>query len=305
MDGTRVTVTGATGLIGSAVVAALQARGASVTVLTRDEQRARRTLPGVQAVAWRMLDEPAPAEALAGADAVIHLAGEPVAQRWGARARTAIRDSRVTGTRNLVAGMKEADPRPRALVSSSAIGYYGARGEEPLDEDAPPGHGYLAQVCVDWEAEAQRAAALGLRVVLVRTGVVLDRRGGALAKMLPPFRLGVGGPVAGGDQFVSWVHTDDVVGIALAAAEDESWSGPYNATAPSPVSNRDLSRALGRVLRRPALLPVPGMALRALYGEMAQIVTTGARVMPARALVAGYRFAHTDLEEALGAALAG
>src|ERR1019366_2676231 len=159
------------------------------------------------------------------------------------------------------------------------IGYYGPQGEEPLDEDAPPGGDFLAQVCFDWEAEADRASELGARVVQVRTGVVLDSAGGALGKMLTPFRLGVGGPVAGGRQYVSWVHTHDLVGMMLAAIDDERWSGPINATAPEPVPNRDFSRVLGRVLRRPSLLPVPGLALRALYGEMAEIVTTGARAV--------------------------
>jgi uncharacterized protein (TIGR01777 family) len=305
----RVTVTGASGLIGTPMVAALQRGGAEVTVLARDPARAqerlqRAGLGAVEVFAWDLLGEPAPAAALAGRDAVVHLAGENVAQRWNDRAKRAIRESRVTGTRNLLAGIAASEPRPRALVSASAIGYYGARGEEPLDEDAPPGVDFLAQVCVAWEAEAAKARELGLRVACLRTGVVLHRDGGALAKMLPPFRLGVGGPVAGGRQFVSWIHRDDVVGMYLAALEDERWSGPLNATAPDPVSNRELSRSLGHVLHRPALLPVPGAALRLLYGEMAEIVTGGARVMPARPLVLGYEFLQPQLEPALAAALA-
>jgi nucleoside-diphosphate-sugar epimerase len=199
----RVTVTGATGLIGPQLVAELRERGAQVTVLTRDPARARAALGEVEAVAWELLGEPAPARALAGRDAVIHLAGEPVAQRWSARAKQAIRDSRVIGTRNLVDGLTRAheaqdDQPPRTLIGSSAIGYYGAHGEEPLDEDAPPGGDFLSRVCVEWEDAAAAARELGTRVVHVRTGVVLDRAGGALAKMLPAFRLGVGGPVAGG-----------------------------------------------------------------------------------------------------------
>ncbi|HSZ05633.1 MAG TPA: TIGR01777 family oxidoreductase [Solirubrobacteraceae bacterium] len=305
----RVTVTGATGLIGPQLVAELRERGAQVTVLTRDPARARAALGEVEAVAWELLGEPAPARALAGRDAVIHLAGEPVAQRWSARAKQAIRDSRVIGTRNLVDGLTRAheaqdDQPPRTLIGSSAIGYYGAHGEEPLDEDAPPGGDFLSRVCVEWEDAAAAARELGTRVVHVRTGVVLDRAGGALAKMLPAFRLGVGGPVAGGDQYVSWIHAQDVVGMMLAALEDERWSGPVNATAPEPVRNRDFSRALGRVLGRPSLLPVPGFALHALYGEMAEIVTTGARVLPAKPLVLGYQFAHPQLEQALRRVLA-
>jgi uncharacterized protein (TIGR01777 family) len=301
----RVTVTGATGLIGPRVVRSLQDEGAQVTVLTRDPDRAHERLGDVEAVGWDLLGEPAPSRSLSGRDAVVHLAGAPVAQRWSSRARRAIRDSRVIGTRNLIEGLRAADPRPRTLVSSSAIGYYGAHGDEPLDEDAPPGRDFLARVCVDWEAEAARASGLGLRVVQVRTGVVLDRGGGALAKMLAPFRLGVGGPVAGGRQYISWIHTDDLVRMMLAALEDERWTGPTNATAPEPVRNRDFSKALGATLRRPSLLPVPGAALRLLYGEMAAIVITGARVVPAKPLVLGYEFLHPQVDEALRSALAG
>jgi uncharacterized protein (TIGR01777 family) len=300
----RVTVTGATGLIGRQVVRALQDRGAQVTVLTRDPARAQARLGEVEAVGWQLLSERAPADALSGRDAVLHLAGEPVAQRWSTRARQAIRESRVNGTSNLLEGLREAEPRPRALISASAIGYYGAHGEEPLDEDAPPGRDFLAGVCQEWEAEAARASELGMRVVLVRTGVVLDRRGGALASMLPPFRLGLGGPVAGGRQYISWIHTEDLIGMMLAALEDERWAGPINATAPEPVRNRDFSQALGAALRRPSLLPVPGAALRLLYGEMAAMVTTGARVVPAKPLVLGYEFSHPEVHEALRSALA-
>jgi uncharacterized protein (TIGR01777 family) len=312
VNGLRVTVTGATGLIGPALVAGLREQGAEVTVLSRDPQRASALLnsslapvqaPPVEAIGWDPLSEPAPERALHARDAILHLAGESVAQRWSSAARRAIRDSRVSGTRNLLAGLARVERPPRTLVSSSAVGYYGAHGEEPLDEDAPPGVDFLADVCKTWEAEAARASALGARVVLVRTGVVLDRRGGALAKMLVPFRLGVGGPVASGRQYISWIHVEDQIGMMLAALADERWSGPINATAPQPVCNRDFSRALGRVLRRPALLPVPGAALRLRYGRMADILTHGARVVPAKALVLGYRFSHPELEPALRSVL--
>jgi hypothetical protein len=306
----RVAVTGATGLIGPPLIAALRERGREITVLTRDPARARERLDGVEldAVAWDPLAEPAPASALAGCDAVVHLAGAPVAQRWSEAAKRAIRDSRVRGTRNLLEGLRrageaDASARPRTLVSSSAIGYYGAHGEEPLDEDAPPGGDFLARVCVEWEAEAARAAELGMRVVQVRTGVVLDSAGGALSKMLPAFRLGLGGPLAGGRQYISWIHSDDLRGLICAALEDERWSGAVNATAPEPVPNRDFTRVLGRVLRRPALFPVPAAALRLLYGEMAEILTTGARVVPAKALVLGHEFRHPQLEQALRSTL--
>ena len=237
----------------------------------------------------------------------MHLAGENIAQRWSAAAKQTIRDSRVTGTRQLVQGIGELAEaeRPRVLVSGSAIGYYGAHGDEPIDEDAPAGSDFLAQTCQAWEAEADAAEGYGLRVAKVRTGVVLDRDGGALAKMLPPFRLGLGGPIAGGRQYISWIHPADLVGIALAAIDGEQWHGPINATAPQPQRNRDFGKTLGRALHRPSLLPVPGAALGLVYGEMAKIVTSGARVLPAKALVLGYEFRYPELDAALRAALDG
>jgi uncharacterized protein len=292
----RITVTGASGLIGSKLVERLRARGDEVTALTRSP-----SAPGQ--VPWQPEREPAPAAALSGRDAVVHLAGENVAQRWSADAKRGIRQSRELGTRNLVAGIEAAEPRPRVLVSSSAVGYYGPHGDERLAEDTAPGQDFLAEVCVIWEREAQRAAELGLRVVCVRTGVVLDQGGGALAKMLPFFKLGVGGPVAGGDQYMPWIHVDDVVGIYLAALDGDAWNGAVNASAPEPVTNKTFSKALGRALRRPALAPVPGLAIRALYGEMAEIVTNGQRVIPAAAQSHRYAFAHPDLDEALRSAL--
>jgi uncharacterized protein (TIGR01777 family) len=295
----RITVTGATGLIGRRLVRALQAREDEVTVLSRDPQKARATLGEVEAHAWSPLDEPAPTQALSGRDAVVHLAGESVAQRWNDESKRRIRESREIGTRNLVAGMAAADPSPRALLSASGVDYYGPRGDEPLTEDAAPGDDFLARVCVAWEREAQAAQALGVRVVVLRTAVVLDSDGGALAKMLPFFRLGVGGPVAGGRQYLPWIGVDDLVGLYLTALRDESWSGPFNAAAPDPPTNRDFSRALGRALHRPALAPVPGFAVRLPYGEMAEIVTTGQRAVPSRALEHGYAFRHTDLDAAL------
>lgn len=314
----RVTVTGATGLIGPQLVKALRARGDEVTVLTRDPERAlsnleRFTDPDagdgpatrLEAIQWDLLSEPAPSAALAGRDAVAHLAGENVAQRWTDSAKRSIRESRTTGTAHLVQGLASLDEseRPATLVSSSAIGYYGAHGDEPIDEEAPPADTFLGQICRAWEAEAIVAEQLGLRVVRVRTGVVLDSGGGALGKMLPPFKLGVGGPVAGGRQYISWIHTDDLVGIMLAAIDNGQWRGPVNATAPEPQRNRDFSKALGRALHRPSIFPVPSAALGLLYGEMAEIVTTGARVLPARPLVLGYEFRYPQLEPALHAAL--
>jgi uncharacterized protein (TIGR01777 family) len=299
----KVTVTGATGLIGSRLVGRLLERGDEVTVLSREPEEARSALGDVDAVAWEPTGGPAPAGALAGRDGIVHLAGENVAQRWSDVAKERILVSRELGTRELVAGLRAADPRPGTLVSASAAGYYGPRGDERLDETAEPGSDFLAEVVQAWEAEAKAAEELGMRVVRVRTGVVLDRSGGALAKMLPPFRAGIGGPVAGGRQYLPWIHLDDLVGIYLAALDGDDWSGPVNASAPEPVTNKEFSKALGRALHRPAFLPVPAFALRVLYGEMANVVTTGQRATPTRALDLGYAFRHPDLDEALAAAL--
>jgi uncharacterized protein len=273
----RVAITGASGVIGSRLDAALRARGDEVIAVPRG---------GVPPAA----------------DAVVHLAGEPIAQRWTAAAKREIRASRAEGTARLVESLRAAPPR--VLVSASATGYYGPRGPERLDEHASPGTDFLAEVCRAWEEAAHGAEASGVRVAIMRTGVVLDRAGGALAKMLPFFRRGIGGPVAGGGQYSSWIALEDLVGLYLAAIDRDDWSGPFNATAPEPVTNRDFSRALGRVVGRPAVLPVPGFAIRALYGEMATVVTTGQRAIPARALELGFEFRHPGLDDALRTALA-
>lgn len=299
----RVVVSGATGTIGSALVSALLARGEEVVALSRDAGGARQSLGvEVEPHAWpRPMDEPPPEAALAGADAVVHLLGEPIAQRWTDEAKEAIRESRVRSTRSLVEGLLALSPegRPRTLVSQSAVGFYGPRGDERLDEDTPVGNDFLAGVVAAWENEALAAASSGVRVVVTRTGVVLSPSGGALAKMLPFFRLGIGGPVAGGRQYVPWVHLDDVVGAMLFCAGRPEAAGPVNLTAPTPVTNAALSKVLGRVLKRPAFLPVPGLAVKSLYGEMAEIVITGQRAVPARLEQLGYGFRHPDLEPAL------
>jgi uncharacterized protein len=298
----RVAVTGATGMIGGALVRALVARGDEVTALSRDAKRASERL-GVPAETWAdpKAEQP-PLAALRGRDAVVHLLGEVIAQRWSDDTKREIRDSRVLSTRNLVAGLAELAPeeRPRVLVSGSGAGWYGHRGDERLDESAAkPGNDFLAQLSADWEAEASRAEELGVRVVLNRTGVVLSDSGGALEKMLPFFKAGIGGPVAGGRQYVPWVHVDDVVGATMFALDTEAARGPMNITAPEPVTNRELSKTLGRVLRRPAFAPVPALAVKTLYGGMAQIVTTGQRAVPGRLTELGYVFRQPDLEQAL------
>jgi uncharacterized protein (TIGR01777 family) len=298
----RVAVTGATGMIGATLVRALVARGDEVTALSRDGERASATL-GVPAETWAdpKAEQP-PLDALRGRDAVVHLLGEVIAQRWSDEVKREIRESRVLSTRNLVAALGELDAaeRPRVLVSGSGAGWYGHRGDERLDESAPePGDDFLAQLSADWEAEARRAEALGVRVVLNRTGVVLSESGGVLEKMLPFFKAGIGGPVAGGRQYVPWVHVGDVVGATIFALEHDEASGPVNVTAPEPVTNKELSKALGRVLRRPAFAPVPALAVKTLYGEMADIVITGQRAVPGQLTELGYVFEQPELEPAL------
>ncbi len=300
----KVTATGATGLIGTRIVSELKARGDEVAVLSRDPQRAREAL-GVEALRWDPMQGPAPAEAFAGRDGVVHLAGEPVDQRWNEDSKRRIDASREAGTRNLVEGLRAAQPRPRVLVSASAVGYYGPHGDELVDEATPPAHDFLGEVTQHWEAQARAAEELGMRVVLMRTGIVLDGEGGALKSMLPPFKLGVGGPIAGGRHYMPWIHAADVAGMYLAALDDEHWSGPVNVTAPEPVTNKAFSKALGRALHRPAVAPLPALALKALYGEMSEILVTGMRAVPVRAQQLGYPFRHPGLDEALSSAIDG
>jgi uncharacterized protein len=300
----RITITGATGRIGAGLTEALLRRGDEVTVLSRNPARAKETLRGVEAFAWDPTSGPAPTEALSDRDAVVHLAGEDVGQRWTKAVKQRIRESRELGTRNLVEGLRAADARPKALVSASASGYYGPRGDEPVDESAQPGDDFLSQVVVAWEAEAAKAADLGVRVARLRTGIVLDKDGGALKQMLPPFKAGIGGPVAGGRQYLPWIHRDDVVGVYLAAIDGgEEWSGAINVAAPRPVTNKEFSKALGRALHRPAFAPVPKPAIKLLFGEMSTIVTTGVNMVPRRLQELGYTFRHAELDGALAAAL--
>jgi uncharacterized protein (TIGR01777 family) len=293
----RVTVTGATGRIGRHLVAALKARGDEVAVLTRDPDKASELL-GVDAFAWNLKEDAAPKEALTGRDAIVHLAGEDVGQRWSKEVKDEILDSREKGTRNIVHTIFDTKPRPKALICASAAGYYGAHGDEPVDEYAAPGGDWLAGVVARWERQAD-TAKIGTRTVLVRTGIVLDAEGGALAKMLPPFKAGLGGPIGSGKQYMPWIHLDDVVGIYLAAIDNPTFQGPVNASAPEPVTNKAFAKALGRAINRPAVAPVPGFTIKLLYGEMSQIVLTGVNMVPGRVAELGYEFQHPDLDEAL------
>lgn len=293
----RYLITGGSGFIGTALCRALAETGAELTVLTRDPARARPRLPeGV-----RLVTDLARA---GGADVAINLAGENLAQgRWSEARKRLLRDSRIATTRALCAWIERQSPRPRVLVSASAIGYYGARGDEPLDENAAPGEDYAARLCRDWEAEALRAEPFGLRVCRLRLGVVLDRDGGALARMLPAFRWGLGGPIASGRQWLSWIHRSDVVALIRWCVDRPTARGAYNATAPHPVTNAEFARALGRALQRPAFLRMPATALKLLLGEMAQLLITGQRVLPARLLAEGFAFSFPELSDALVASL--
>jgi uncharacterized protein (TIGR01777 family) len=301
----RVILTGATGLIGTRLFAALRERGYEIVVFTRSPDDARRKLPGAaEYVQWAPADSGPWAAALSGAHAVVHLAGAPISQglvgvRWSEAYKREIRDSRVVGTRGIVKAIAAAPSPPAVLVNASAVGYYGYRDATPLDESAPPGDDFVAQVVVAWEREAVAAEPLGVRVVRLRTGIVLDPGAGALGQLLIPFRLRTGGPILPGSQYYSWIHPDDEVNLLLLALEDGRASGPLNATAPTPVTNRDFTATLGRVLGSPSWLPVPEFGLRVALGEMADLVVKGQRVLPKRALELGYTFRFPELAPAL------
>jgi uncharacterized protein (TIGR01777 family) len=237
------------------------------------------------------------------ATAVVHLAGEPVAQRWTVEAKRRIRESRVEGTRALVNSIAARSTRPTVLISAAAIGLYGDRGDEWLDEAASPASGFLAEVSRDWEAEASRAELFGVRVVTIRFGLVLGRDGGALAKMLPIFRLGLGGRLGAGTQWMSWIHIDDIAGLIRFAIENDHARGVWNGVAPNPVTNREFTRAFAGALHRPAVFPVPKFALRLAAGEMSQILLDSQRCTPKAAIAAGYPFRYPTLEPALAAVL--
>jgi uncharacterized protein (TIGR01777 family) len=293
----KITLTGGTGFIGRRLVRRLLAEGHSVHLLVRHARTGFG--PGVDCSVWNAYTIDPPPASLAGADAVIHLAGEPVSQRWTPSARRRIRDSRVEGTRRLVQAMSQASPRPPVLVAASAVGIYGSRGEEILTESSAPGAGFLAQVCVEWEKTAREAEALGIRVVHLRTGMALAGEGGALAQMLTPFRWGLGGRIATGSQWVSWIHVEDLISLIVFLLERGELRGPVNATSPNPATNSEMTRHLAAVLRRPALLTVPPFVLRVIYGEMAEIVLASQRVIPQAAQAAGFEFRYPSLRLAL------
>ncbi|MBL8256764.1 MAG: TIGR01777 family oxidoreductase [Pseudoxanthomonas mexicana] len=289
----HVLLTGGTGFIGRALCLHLLQTGHTLSVLTRDPVHARTRVPASVRLVTSLDDA-------RDVEAVVNLAGEPLmAGRWNATRKAEFRASRLGTTQALIAWMARQSLRPRVLVSGSAIGYYGPRNDEALDESAAPGDDFAAQLCRDWETAAMQAEGLDVRTCRVRTGIVLGTDGGALAKMLPPFRLGVGGPMGDGRQWMSWIHRDDLVRMIAWLLDSDRAGGAYNGAAPMPVSNRDFARALGKALRRPAVLPTPSFVLKAGFGEMAQLLLTGQRVLPAHALAEGFEFGFPTLEAAL------
>lgn len=301
----QIVVTGGTGFIGRPLCAALCQAGYQITLLTRRKDEAQRSCgSSVTAVEWNGRDVGVWEHCLDGADAVINLAGAPIAEgRWTDDRKQLLTESRVLTTRLLVEAMSRRTSKPRTLVSASGIGYYGAGDDRVLDEGAARGQGFLADLCLAWEAEALRAAEFGVRVVLLRTGMVLEQDGGALPRMLLPFRLFAGGPIMPGTQWVSWIHRRDHIGLIQWALTTPSISGPVNAVAPEPVTMNQFCDAIGRVLHRPSWLPVPGFALHLALGELGTLMTTGQRVNPAKALSRGYVFHYPKLEPALQAIL--
>ena len=288
-----IVVTGGTGFLGRSLVAALREKEHDVAVVTRDPARAR-VPDGARAVSWSEL----PA-AVDGARAVVNLAGETIARRWTADAKARIVGSRAEAAGKVGAALRAAKAPPGVLVNASAVGFYGDRGDEELTEVSGPGTGFLAETTVAWEEAARRAAPEGVRLVLPRIGIVLGEEGGALSKMLLPFRLGVGGPLGSGKQWMSWIHRDDLVALLVAAIADDRLEGPVNATSPAPVTMREFAGTLGRVLHRPAFAPAPAFAIRAAMGEMAALVLEGQKALPAKATTLGFRFRYESLEPAL------
>ena len=292
----NVTITGASGLIGRRLMKGLATQGHSLTAMSR---HAGTNLPaGVKLAVWDALKGEPPAEGLKDANCVIHLAGTPVAQKWTDEIKQSIRDSRVLGTRNLVQAISKLSKKPQILICASAIGFYGSRGDEVLAEILRPGSDFLAETCAAWEKEAQGAVALGMRVVRIRTGIVLDPRGGALGRMLTPFRFGLGGPLGPGTQWMSWIHLEDLARLFHFAMVNHI-VGPFNGVAPNPVTNADFTRDLAKALHRPAFFRMPPWALRKLFGEMGDVLLASQRVAPKNAERAKFTFRYPDLPAAL------
>jgi uncharacterized protein (TIGR01777 family) len=293
----KVAITGATGLIGSKLEKAMTSDGAQILTLSR---RVRTASDTTGAIFWDPVNGELDSAALEGCDAIVHLAGETISNRWTGAQKERIRRSRVEGSRLLVDGLKTLTKPPTVFVAASAIGFYGDRGDEAIDESSPHGTGFLPDVCRSWEAETTRAQEVGARTLLLRFGIVLSTKGGALAKMLLPFKVGLGGPMGSGRQWMSWIHIDDVIAIIRFVMNRDDLSGPINTTAPQPVRQAEFAKTLGKALRRPAIAPAPGFAVRLLLGEMGQaLLLEGQKVLPRRLQEAGYTFQHPELSEAL------
>jgi uncharacterized protein (TIGR01777 family) len=301
-DCVNITISGASGLIGRRLLKVLAKDGHSLTALSR--HAGTNLPPGVRLSVWDAARGEPPADGLRDADAIIHLAGAPVAQRWSAQVKREIRESRVAGTRNLVQGLAKLSRKPKVLICGTAVGYYGSRGDEVLDESSAPANDFLAEVCVEWEKEARAAEALGMRVVRLRTGIVLDARGGALQRMLAPFKMGIGGKLGSGKNWMAWIHLDDLAGMIQFALANPV-SGAMNGVAPNPVTNAEFTKILAGAVHRPAIFPVPPFALRLLFGEMSAMVLASQRVKPKAAESAGFKFRFPELAGALSDVLKG
>ena len=296
----KVLVTGGTGFIGKRVCDALQEKDYGVTVLSRDPERAKTKLQSIDEIyTWNPETEQLPSEATSDLHAVIHLAGESIAGRWNAKKKQRIRDSRILSTQNLVSSLASTEAKPEVLICASAIGLYGATGDDSFTEESAKGTDFLAEVCQEWEAEGQKASELGIRVIHVRIGLVLGIGGGLLKQVLPLFKIGAGGKLGSGKQWMSWIHIDDVVGIIMHSLDNEGVQGALNATAPNPVRNIEFTKTLGSVLRKPAIFPVPAFCLHLLMGEFAKFVVLSQNVLPDKTEASGYEFQYPMLESAL------
>lgn len=295
----KVAITGATGFVGSRLVEQLQAQGHQPLIFTRNREAALRKFPNLEIVTYTPTESGEWQKAIAGCDAVVHLAGEPIAEsRWTPQHKAEILNSRKLGTQKIVEAIAQANPKPQVLVNASAIGYYGTSETATFDETSPPGNDFLAEVCQAWEAEAQKVKDAGVRLVILRFGIVLGN-GGALAKMIPPFQFFAGGPIGTGQQWFAWIHRDDLVHLIMEALNQSDMEGVFNATAPNPVRMSELSEKLGDVLHRPSWLPVPSFALEALLGEGAKVVLEGQQVLPKRTISYGFKYQYSIVKEAL------
>ena len=299
----KIAITGATGLVGSRLVAQLNQAGHSILVFTRNPSKAQRVFPGssfsnLEIVQYTPQESGTWQQSISGCDAVVNLAGEPIAERWSPQQKRAIMDSRQLGTRKLVEAIAMAEQKPQVLVSGSAIGYYGTSENSAFDENSSSGTDFLAQVCQNWEQEAQKVTEYGVRLVILRIGIVLAN-GGALGKMIGPFKMYAGGPIGSGKQWFSWIHRDDLVNLICKAVEDSSMSGIYNATAPNPVRMSKLCQTLGEVMNRPSWLPVPDFVLEILLGDGAIVVLEGQQVLPKQTQQSGFEYKYPELKPAL------